>query len=113
MEPDFWFERWQRGEIGWHGAEFNRHLLDYWPLLGLPAGTRTFVPLCGKSLDLLWLAGRGERVLGVELSQLAVESFFAEQGLQPTVTASIAGLRRYRGFFRPQPGGPARRRRRL
>ena len=95
MDPVFWLERWQRGETGWHRDEFNSHLLEYWPQLGVPVGTRVFVPLCGKTLDLLWLAGRGERVLGVELSQLAVEGFFADQGLRPTVTEAF-GFVRYR-----------------
>ena len=44
------------------------------------------MPLCGKSLDLLWLAAQGHRVLGVEISPLAVDAFFAEQDLTPTVT---------------------------
>ena len=95
MDPVFWLERWQRGETGWHRDEFNSHLLEYWPQLGVPVGTRVLVPLCGKTLDLLWLAGRGERVLGVELSQLAVEGFFADQGLSPTLTEAF-GFVRYR-----------------
>ena len=95
MNPDFWLERWQRGEIGWHRDEINRHLCEFWPQLGFPTGTRVLVPLCGKTTDLLWLASRGDRVLGVELSQLAVDAFFAENGLNPTVT-QVSGFSRYR-----------------
>lgn len=40
-----------------------------------------FVPLCGKSLDMLWLAEQGYRVLGIELSASACESFFVENGM--------------------------------
>jgi thiopurine S-methyltransferase len=47
-------------------------------------GECVFVPLAGKSLDMLWLAARGYRVLGVELSKLAVEQFFSEHQLLPT-----------------------------
>jgi len=43
-----------------------------------------FVPLCGKSRDLLWLREQGYRVLGVELSAIAVQAFFTENGLTPT-----------------------------
>jgi thiopurine S-methyltransferase len=32
---------------------------------------------------MVWLADQGVQVLGIELSQVAVESFFAEQGLSP------------------------------
>jgi thiopurine S-methyltransferase len=95
MNPEFWLERWQRGEIGWHRHEINRHLCAFWPQLGLPTGTRVLVPLCGKTADLLWLASRGDRVLGVELSELAVDAFFTENGLSPTVTR-VSGFRRYR-----------------
>ncbi len=40
-----------------------------------------FVPLCGKSLDLLWLRDRGHSVSGVELSTVALESFCMENGI--------------------------------
>ena len=50
-------------------------------MLGLGAGNRVFAPLCGKSLDLLWLRDQGLEVLGVELAAAAVESFFLENGL--------------------------------
>jgi thiopurine S-methyltransferase len=39
------------------------------------------VPLCGKSLDLLWLSDQGHTVIGVEISAVAVESFFMEHGI--------------------------------
>lgn len=81
MEPGFWLERWQRQEIGFHQPEFNRHLTEHWPALPAEAGAEVFVPLCGKSRDLLWLAGQGHRVLGVEISPLAVQAFFEENQL--------------------------------
>jgi thiopurine S-methyltransferase len=86
MNPEFWHRRWERGETAWHQDEIDRHLRALWPQLGLAAKSRIFVPLCGKSLDMLWLAGQGHRVLGIELSRLAVETFFAENGLTPKVT---------------------------
>jgi thiopurine S-methyltransferase len=86
VSPEFWHQRWQCGETGWHSAAINRHLADYWPGLGVAAGVPVLVPLCGKSLDMLWLASRGHRVLGVELSPIAVEAFFRENGLHPRVT---------------------------
>ncbi|MCF7983879.1 MAG: thiopurine S-methyltransferase [Thiohalocapsa sp.] len=95
MKPEFWQQRWQRGEIGWHAEEFNRHLTEHWSRLGAPAGGRVLVPLCGKSLDMLWLAGRGHRVLGVELSDIAAAAFFEDNGLSPAVTDEPP-FRRYR-----------------
>lgn len=86
MEPAFWHKRWADDQIGFHQAKVNRYLQAYWASLALAPGSRVLVPLCGKSLDLAWLAGQGHRVLGVELSQRAVESFFAGHGLTPQVT---------------------------
>ncbi|HIY70674.1 MAG TPA: thiopurine S-methyltransferase [Candidatus Luteimonas excrementigallinarum] len=84
MEPDFWHERWQDGRIGFHQAQPLPLLCKHWPALSLAAGSRVFVPLCGKSVDMAWLAGQGHRVLGVELSGLAVQQFFDERGLSPS-----------------------------
>ncbi len=81
MDPDFWHQRWQEGKIGFHQDAVNRHLLDYWQHLNLASGATVFVPLCGKSLDMLWLLDRGYRVVGVEINSLAIEAFFAENQL--------------------------------
>jgi len=83
MEADFWHSRWQEGRIGFHQPDVNSFLKEYWPTL--PKLSRVFVPLCGKSLDMLWLASQGHRVIGVELSEIAAQEFFAEQSVQPNV----------------------------
>lgn len=85
MEADFWIERWERGEIGFHRSNVHDFLPKHWPALGLAAGSTVFVPLCGKSQDMVWLAAQGHRVVGVELSPLAVDAFFREQGLEAEV----------------------------
>ncbi|MCB1842419.1 MAG: thiopurine S-methyltransferase, partial [Halioglobus sp.] len=72
-----WLGRWREGRTGWHEAGGSAALRRYWP--SLPAGTRVLAPLCGKSADLVWLAKRDLDVVGVELSRLAIEAFFAEQ----------------------------------
>ncbi|HWU70173.1 MAG TPA: thiopurine S-methyltransferase [Pseudoxanthomonas sp.] len=83
MQPEFWLQRWQDGQIGFHRDTVMPLLQKHWPTLQLSAGSRVLVPLCGKSLDMHWLAAQGHRVLGVELSPLAVQQFFAEAGLEP------------------------------
>ncbi len=30
MDKDFWLERWERKEIGFHQNEINPYLLQYW-----------------------------------------------------------------------------------
>ncbi|MCF5723807.1 thiopurine S-methyltransferase [Pseudomonas syringae] len=86
MEPKFWQERWARNQIGFHLPEVNPYLQRHWSRLNLTEGARVLVPLCGKSLDLMWLANQGLRVVGVELSEQAVEAFFSEQNLTPRIS---------------------------
>lgn len=81
MDEAFWHRRWARNEIGFHLGEVNPLLRRHWPGLQLAAGTKVLVPLCGKSLDLAWLVEQGFEVLGIELSEKAIEDFFAEQQL--------------------------------
>jgi len=94
MEHDFWHRRWNKNEIGFHQQQINLHLQELWHSFEIEPGTPVFVPLCGKSQDMLWLAEQGHPVLGIELSELAVESFFSEASLSPTVTESPP-FRRY------------------
>ena len=83
-EPnEVWLQRWVDQNIGWHHEEFNPHLLNYWPVLNVAEGALVLAPLCGKSRDMVWLAEKGYRVRGIELSPLAIETFFKEQGLEP------------------------------
>ena len=95
MQPDFWHQRWRDKQIGFHQDTPTPLLLKHWLSLQLPSGSRVFVPLAGKSLDMAWFAAQGHRVLGVELSQIAVEEFFAEHGLEPETSQSRYG-RHYR-----------------
>ena len=81
VKADFWHNRWENNLTGFHLNEVNPNLIANWDSLNLKAGARVFVPLCGKSLDLIWLAEQGYQVVGVELSLLAVEAFFAENNL--------------------------------
>ncbi|TPG48492.1 thiopurine S-methyltransferase [Rhodanobacter glycinis] len=91
MDPDFWHQRWREGRTGFHQDRPTPQLLKFWPTLALAPGSEVFVPLAGKSLDLVWLAAQGHRVLGVELSPLAIAQFFAEHGLTPQVHDSRYG----------------------
>ena len=74
-----WLERWEEGRIGWHELDGNANLKRHWPTL--ERGSRVLVPLCGKAQDIVWLADHGHDVVGVELSPIAVEAFFAENAL--------------------------------
>ncbi|WP_339451910.1 thiopurine S-methyltransferase [Pseudomonas sp. EA_5y_Pfl2_R50] len=86
MQPEFWHKKWESGQIGFHLPDVNPHLQGHWPDLGVASSARVLVPLCGKSLDLAWLAGVGHQVLGIELSEKAVEDFFSEHGIEPQIS---------------------------
>lgn len=93
MEASFWHDRWAKNEIGWHEREFNPLLVAHFAQLGLAAGSRVFVPLCGKTRDIAWLLQQGYRVAGSELSETAVQQLFAELGVAPGVTPLRNALR--------------------
>ncbi len=90
MDVSFWHAKWEKSEIAFHQDDFNPLLLDHFSALSLPIGSRVFVPLCGKTRDILWLLQSGYRVVGAELSRLAVEQLFAEMELIPSVTETGA-----------------------
>ncbi len=88
MDPDFWHSRWANNQIGFHEGRPNDYLIKYIGRLGALHGTPIFVPMCGKGVDMLWLADKGYRVLGVELSPIAVQAFFAENELAAQQSAA-------------------------
>jgi thiopurine S-methyltransferase len=75
MDNNYWLNRWKQNQTGWHQKEVEPALINFFSKLNQ---LRVFVPLCGKSLDLIWLANQGHEVVGVELSALGCETFFAE-----------------------------------
>lgn len=97
MQRAFWLQRWREGRIGFHRSEVMPLLRKHWPALGLPAGSRVLVPLAGKTLDMLWLAGQGHRVLAVELSPIAIAQFLAEHQLEAEVHESPLGIHHVAG----------------
>ncbi len=72
-----WKQHWHEGRIGWHQADGSPLLKQHWSA----SGKRVLLPMCGKTRDLLWLEQQGNEVVGVELSELAVEAFFEENQL--------------------------------
>jgi thiopurine S-methyltransferase len=81
VHSDFWHDRWRTAQIGFHRSSVDDNLIRHWPALSLPKAARVLVPLCGKSLDLLWLRDQGRAVIGIELSDIALQSLFMENGV--------------------------------
>lgn len=78
MNTEYWLQKWQSKEIGFNQLQPNKLMQRYFPSLKLTPGSCVFVPLCGQSIDMLWLASQGYRVIGVEVSQLACHAFFKD-----------------------------------
>jgi len=94
MDGSFWHRKWERNEIAFHEREANPLLVTYFDELSLPQGSRVFLPLCGKTLDIHWLLSHGYRVACSELSKIAVEQLFAELGVEPSIKV-IGQVSRY------------------
>ncbi|ABC28196.1 SAM-dependent methyltransferase [Hahella chejuensis KCTC 2396] len=93
MDANFWHERWAENSIAFHQCEANPLLVAHFNRLDLAKGSRVFVPLCGKTLDISWLLSQGHRVVGCELSEMAIEQFFKELGVTPAISEIVAGKR--------------------
>jgi thiopurine S-methyltransferase (Se/Te detoxification family) len=94
VDTNFWHQRWERNEIAFHQHEANPLLVKYFDVLSLSKGSRVFLPLCGKTLDIHWLLSNGYRVVGSELSEVAVKQLFSELAIEPKITA-IDDIRRH------------------
>jgi len=97
MKADFWHERWQNGQIGFHRDDVNPYLIRYWAQMDAHRNSHVLVPCCGKSHDLVWLAEQGCRVTGLELSPLAVKEFFEINELEVDVEEIDGGRRHSAG----------------
>lgn len=86
MDASFWHQRWVNKDTAFHESEANPLLVKYFKELSLAKGSRIFLPLCGKTLDIPWLLSNGYRVAGAELSKIAIEQLFTELGLEPEIS---------------------------
>ncbi len=75
-ENNLWLERWEKRQIGFNQNTPSEYMMKYFERLALPKGSRVLVPLCGKTIDILWLLSEGYEVVGIELSQIAIEELF-------------------------------------
>lgn len=85
MKPEYWIDGWQQGLTGFDQSDPHRWLLEHWSKLDVATDATVFVPLCGKTVDMVWLAEQGHSIIGVEVSEIAVDGFFAMVGLTPEV----------------------------
>ncbi|KAJ0003725.1 hypothetical protein NQD34_008823 [Periophthalmus magnuspinnatus] len=79
MTLEEWESMWQRGMTGFHQPTVYRLLqINIDKVLAGRTGVKFFFPLCGKAVDMKWLADMGHTVVGVEISEKAICEFFEE-----------------------------------
>uniref|UniRef100_A0A3Q4BF00 thiopurine S-methyltransferase n=1 Tax=Mola mola TaxID=94237 RepID=A0A3Q4BF00_MOLML len=86
-----WEERWNEGRTGFHRLEVNKMLeINIDKVLAGRTGVRFFFPLCGKAVDMKWLADMGHSV------------FFEENNMtySEEPVAAIPGAKVYKSLER-------------
>ena len=81
-----WLHFWENNETNWHSDTITQELVEYFELFELELGDKVFVPLCGKSLDMLYIMNQSFSVVGVEISEIGVRQFFRENNLTYKIT---------------------------
>ncbi len=82
MNYTFWTNKWKKNEIGFHQKEFNKHVVKYIKKIS-SKDKSCFVPLCGKSKDIIYLSKYFDTVSGVEFVDKAIREFYKENNLTP------------------------------
>lgn len=80
MEPKFWHDKWERQETGFHLGQPHPQLCKNLDKAFSNVDT-VFVPLCGKTQDMSFLIEQGKKVIGNELSEIAVNAFFESRDI--------------------------------
>ena len=82
LPTSYWSERWHQDDAFWHQQEVNAHLLHNLHALDAVKATappgrrpRIFVPLCGASVDMLYLHQQGWHVVGLDAVEQPLRSF--------------------------------------
>ncbi|SEI39619.1 thiopurine S-methyltransferase [Allopseudospirillum japonicum] len=78
MDKAFWDQAWQIKRLNAYQPMTHPLLMSFWPRVQAQPQTWVFVPFCGSSQDMRWLAAQGFRVLGVDVSELAQQDFVAK-----------------------------------
>lgn len=86
MDKQFWINCWENNSIGFHEERPNQLMTSHFEFFSKKLlGKRLFVPMCGKSNDMIWFMQQGYHVVGAELSQIAVEDFFDNLNISPKI----------------------------
>lgn len=81
LAPNEWI--WETSkDPSFHSKKYHAELMRYHKcLLENGKAGRIFVPLCGKTMDMIYLSEQGHEVIGLEFSEVGIKDFFAENNL--------------------------------
>lgn len=80
MEKQVRAESWEASNTRFHRQDVHPYVLKHLTPFALMEKV-IFVPLCGRSLDLVYFSQFADRVVGVEQSESVILQFFAENRL--------------------------------
>ncbi|MFT6069178.1 MAG: thiopurine S-methyltransferase [Bacteriovoracaceae bacterium] len=79
MKKEFWLDKWTENSIGFHQSSYHPLLVKHFKELESKELEKlVLVPLCGKTLDMIFLKEQGYKVIGSEFSEVACHDFFVE-----------------------------------
>ena len=90
MELSYWRSKWRKGKTGFHMQDGYPGLEKNWNSIEIDNKAVVLVPLCGKSKDLIWLSQHCKTVIGVEISEIAIQEFMSENNLE--ASSSVSGV---------------------
>jgi len=109
-DDEFWAKKWRKGITGWHLSEPHPDLVAYLSELesnetpGTEARCDTpksvLVPLCGKSVDIIYLYKKGFTVIGVELIDTPLRQVLEEAKIDYTVKFLSDGAKLFESIDR-------------
>jgi thiopurine S-methyltransferase len=86
MKKEFWLSIWEDNIINFHKEDVNPGLVKYFHNLNLQKEDTILIPLCGKTKDIKFFLSQGYKVIGIELSEIAIDQLFEELKLTPQIT---------------------------
>jgi len=82
-----WASYYTEDTLPWHLKDVNHNLKKHITTLTEnkdASGIRILIPLCGKTVDMKFLYEQGFTVVGIEFSDIAIQSFAAENNIPLT-----------------------------
>ncbi|MFT4925655.1 MAG: thiopurine S-methyltransferase [Phenylobacterium sp.] len=80
MKADFWHQCWENDHIAFHQDDYHPLMMQLWCSWAGDTQGAVFVPLCGKSSDMNWIA-KHHKVIGSELSDIACRDFYVDNNI--------------------------------